>query len=338
MLHKILIIIAICAPVCISKPVHAAGKSNALLQLKVRDSTLEGKVIAGDQREFWLMSRDGRLKELSFGEVKSFDELSSRFQGYSAVEIRDQLKREFGTEYEVAAKGHYVVCARRGNAREYARLLDAIYNRFASYFRVRQLKLTKPEFPMVALVFPEHAGFARYAAGDGVRAVRGLLGYYHPHTNRVALFDPGQQAAATDAASRIHNDLAILDPWNGNRDWPTADIFAATGSSDSGLMDTMIHEGTHQIAFNMGLHTRIGDNPKWIVEGLATVFEAPGIREGSSRAKASARINRERFVWFMNYIQKRRQKNSLANFISDDKYFHASVLDGYSQAWALSFT
>ncbi|MBN1766582.1 MAG: DUF1570 domain-containing protein [Sedimentisphaerales bacterium] len=36
-----------------------------------------------------------------------------------------------------------------------------------------------------------------------------------------------------------------------------------------------IHEGTHQLAYHCGIHSIYMQNPKWLVEGLATFFEAP---------------------------------------------------------------
>ena len=42
--------------------------------------------------------------------------------------------------------------------------------------------------------------------------------------------------------------------------------------------DTIIHEAAHQTAFNTGVHTRCGDSPRWLVEGLGTMFEARKVR------------------------------------------------------------
>ena len=36
-------------------------------------------------------------------------------------------------------------------------------------------------------------------------------------------------------------------------------------------MATIVHEATHQIAFNCGLHTRLSDCPLWFSEGIADV-------------------------------------------------------------------
>jgi hypothetical protein len=98
----------------------------------------------------------------------------------------------------------------------------------------------------------------------------------------------------------------------------------------------VIHEATHQVAFNVGMHSRIGESPVWVVEGLATIFEAPGIRN-RSHDDPKSRINPYRFLSFKDFVKKRRKKKSLADFIKSDALFERSILDAYAQAWALNF-
>ena len=45
------------------------------------------------------------------------------------------------------------------------------------------------------------------------------------------------------------------------------------------LVATIVHEATHQIAFNCGLQTRLADIPLWLCEGMAVYFEAPDLTE-----------------------------------------------------------
>jgi hypothetical protein len=292
----------------------------AYLELMVQDETLRGKLIAMDKSSAWLMSREGKLNELSVRDIKGLKRISSRFEPLSSAEVRDALQREFGKGFEVAGSEHYLVCAPLGKAREYAQLFEGIYRAFHGYFSVRGFRLASPEFPLVAIVFPDHKSFDEYCKGDGLRAFRGLMGYYLRTSNRVALFDPGDGKTA-----RHSDDDSVLSGF-------------VNASIEAGLADTMIHEATHQVAFNTGLHSRVGENPKWIVEGLATVFESPGIRESASqRGKVFQRVNRERYVWFQNFAQSRRKRKSLADFVSEDTMFQTAALDAYAQAWALSF-
>ena len=125
-------------------------------------------------------------------------------------------------------------------------------------------------------------------------------------------------------------------PWMTNDgNGRTTAHFRAAVSAD--VLDTMVHEATHQAAFNTSLHSRIADTPTWVVEGLATVFEAPGIRNRPSKSTAQTRINLERFIWFRNFARTRRKEKSLADFVSRDLLYKTATLDAYSQGWALSF-
>ncbi len=63
-----------------------------------------------------------------------------------------------------------------------------------------------------------------------------VLGYYSSRSNRITLYDVGGTAAGSAA-------------WHQNA-------------------DTIIHEATHQTAYNTGVHRRFAQTPKWVVEGL----------------------------------------------------------------------
>ena len=99
--------------------------------------------------------------------------------------------------------------------------------------------------------------------------------------------------------------------------------------------DVIIHEGTHQVGFNVGIHSRLGTTPRWIVEGLATVLEPPGIR---SRGKAGKdKINEERLSWFHGDYSQRRKHGDLAKVIASDDFFGSQSLDAYSLAWSITY-
>lgn len=292
----------------------------AFLELSVKNERLRGKLVAMDDSKAWLMTREGRLHELEVKDIKGLQKISPRFQPMSSVEVRGGLRREFGKGFEVASSEHYLVCAPHEKAKEYAALFESIYRSFHGYFSVRGFRMAEPEFPLVAIVFPDQKSFDEYCQKDGFRAFPGLMGYYLRTSNRVALFDSGSAQTAS-----LHEDH------------PGSTVFV-NATIEGSLADTIVHEATHQVAFNTGLHSRVGVNPKWVVEGLATVFESPGIRESSSsRGKAFDRINKERYLWFGNYAKTRRKPKSLGTFLSSDKPFETTPLDAYAEAWALSF-
>ena len=331
----------------ISTPVYAAPP--ALIEVQVGDETLQGKVFAHSDKYFWLQSPDGRMRSLLADDVRKFRKIAPQFAGWSASIVRDNLRREFGKGFEVAGTRHYVVCApidrNRSDqkARLYAETFEELYRTFQMYFSVRGFTISEPEFPLIAIVFPDFDSFARYARAEKHDVPRTLRGYYLSSSNRVALYESPDYAAQQSQ-------------WLPTRSFPAGETnpFAEAGllvshgdspgiedqawrSFQGSLKDTMIHEGTHQVAFNTGLHSRIGANPRWLVEGLATVFEAPGIRNSGGAGPARTRINHERFLSFGDYSKSRRNPKSLETFLSSDEMFQTSVLDAYGEAWALSF-
>ena len=91
------------------------------------------------------------------------------------------------------------------------------------------------------------------------------------------------------------------------------------------------------MAYNIGVHTRFTATPRWIVEGLATMFEARGVWDSRSYQSRNDRINREQLANFKDYLAKRYKKGSLASMLTSDSLFRSDTFGAYAQAWALSF-
>lgn len=328
----------------------AFGRTPALLELVENGETRRGRLEAQDQSVCWLLDRDGRLQRVVLKAVEEYEKVSPQFRPLTATELRNQMRREFKAPLKVAGTKHYLVCAEGRKAKIYADIFEQVYRTFRRHFSTRGFKIPEPEFPLVALVFPSWKRFQEYCVADGLQVPQGLRGYYLRTSNRVALYDRGEEetAASREQAPSMPSRsgfamfekretaprLLAVEPM-GDRGFCGNLGFAA--AVESTLEGTIIHEATHQLAFNTGLHSRIGENPQWVVEGLATVFEAPGIRDSSPRLSPSTRLNRERFVWFGNYAGNRRERKSLASFIESDELFQSATLDAYSQAWALTF-
>jgi hypothetical protein len=331
----------------------ARADSQTLIELQAGKQAYQGRLLFHTDEELYLLERDGRMQRLKNADISQFRKLDDRFVKASAVEVRTQLQREFGRQFEVIGTGHYLVCGRSEQAQKYASLFEDLYRTFRGYFSVRGFKLTEPEFPLVAILFPDRAAFRAYARGDGVPASPGLQGYYLQDSNRIALFDPGVRSISSHSQflpSSVPLRSFFPEPPRagdyeiGSRRWQLPSPSAALrgsetwhGTSESDLHDTIIHEATHQVAFNLGIHSRTAPNPKWVVEGLATVFEAPGIRNAGLQYQASTRVNHERRAWFAAFRKARRIPKSLAAFIAEDNLFASATLDAYSQAWAFTF-
>jgi hypothetical protein len=288
--------------------------SPALIEMTVGEIKYVGKSVAHNEEVCCLVATDGRMTEIDLKKVAEFRQVAPTFKPLSVIDVRDQLARELGRGFEVATRGKYVVAGPPGKARQYAELLDQVHRSFTTFFSRRNFGLTEPEFPLIAIVFPDVRTFADYCRKDGMGYAPGLRGYYDAFSNRVALYDEGEPLASVDGPGEL----------SGMR-------FATI---QAGLRDTLVHEATHQLAFNMGLHSRVGENPRWVVEGLAMIFERDatgGARYGSEKS----RINEERFEWFVR--ETRGRPVPLKEFVAGDRSFRNSVLNAYSQSWAVAF-
>ncbi len=88
-----------------------------------------------------------------------------------------------------------------------------------------------------------------------------MIGYYNLQTNRVTMYDLTgvddlrQNRRRTSSASHVNQILSQ----------PEAERTVAT----------IVHEATHQLAYNSGLQTRFADNPFWVSEGLRFILRRP---------------------------------------------------------------
>ena len=100
---------------------------------------------------------------------------------------------------------------------------------------------------------------------------------------------------------------------------------------------TIVHEATHQIAYNRGMHARHSDCPLWFCEGIAVYFETPDLRSSKGWRTIGA-VNHSRLTQFWKYMP-RRPADSLITLLSKDDRFRNSetALDAYAETWALTY-
>ncbi len=99
-------------------------------------------------------------------------------------------------------------------------------------------------------------------------------------------------------------------------------------------METLAHEGTHQLTFNSGLLNREGDTPLCIVEGLGTNGEA----RKTTGPSEFGRLNLKRMDDLAR-IQRRVAWIPVRELFAHDDILRAGnsdrILLGYAQSWLL---
>jgi len=299
----LLVVTLLAWPVSTAFPDSLAGQWT--LRVDLRGRRIEATPLHASENRVLLLGRDGHLWDFPPSQAEDYSKISDSFRSYSQAEMRGQLLREFGKRFDVSGTGHYLVVHPAGQRDRWAERFEDLYRSFVHYFTARGIRPTAPRFPLVAVVFHEHKDFLRYAVKRGARPGPNVLGYYSPTTNRVLLYD----VTAGNETGRN---------WRLNA-------------------GTIIHEATHQTAFNTGIHQRTAPTPVWLAEGLATMFEAPGVYDSQRYRQQADRLNRYRLDRFQNYVRTRSQADWLVELIRSDRVFKSDADGAYAQAWALTF-
>ncbi|WP_428308455.1 DUF1570 domain-containing protein [Lacipirellula sp.] len=272
-----------------------------------------------------LKTADGAIHRLPAATIRDRKTDSEKLVPLTREELTKQLLAELPPGFRVHDSKNYIVCY--NTTRTYAEwtssLLERLQKAFIAFWKKEKSPVQAPEQPLVVLVFADQASYADYAKKDLGSSVSNIIGYYNLETNRIMMYDlTGMQAFRQNAGDRgsLHDISDLLSR-------PQAEPLVAT----------IVHEATHQIAFNCGLQTRMVANPYWLTEGMATFFETPNLDSRSSWS-GIGNVNYSRFDLFRDNYRAGKTV-SLERMLSDDKLFTTpeTAVDSYAQAWAWNY-
>ncbi len=307
----------------------APATSSAVEQITLRrddgDLHVEGRVlVTAADGGLLLETPAGALVTIEPADLLRRTSDDEPFQPLDAAALAKQVLAELPAGFEAHHTAHYVVC--HNTSRAYAQwcggVFERLYAAFTNFWSRRDFELRAPEFPLVAIVFADQEGYADYTRRELQNAAT-MLGYFNLKTNRMALVDLTGMARLRSPRSRRGSAAEI----NLLLSQPAAERSVAT----------IVHEATHQIAFNTGLSARLADIPLWSSEGLAMYFETPDLGSGKGWRTIGA-VNRVRLEQFRDYLP-RRPADSLRTLVQDDRRFRDArqAEDAYAEAWALTY-
>jgi len=304
----------------------AWGLDRVVLERHGLQQTVEGMWMATiGQGGLLLLDRQGVLWSVEPEEIVRHTQDDAPFTPLSRQEMETVLLGDLPAGFEVHTTAHYLVC--HHTSRAYARwtgtLLERLHSAFINYWSKRGFHLHQSHLPLVVVLFADRAAYRRYARPELGDAAGAVVGYYSLRTNRVTMYDlTGVQALRRGGPSRksTHEISQVLSR-------PEAEPLVAT----------VVHEATHQIAFNSGLLVRYADTPMWLNEGLAIYFETPDLTS-SSGWRGIGKVNRRRLALFRRNLP-RRTAGSLQRLIADDQAIRQvrTAANAYAEAWALNY-
>lgn len=316
-------------PIAAALAVLSCGSALAVDQVTfLRDKqqqTVAGKLLVTAQDGgLMLMSSDGALWNIEPDEIVRHAHDDEPFAPLSLSAAAKKVEADL-PGFQTVFTAHYAICY--GTSRIYAQWVGALYERlytaFSTYWTSRGVKLHDPELPMVVLVFPDQDTYAEHAKTEIGAASKSIIGFYSLRSNHVMMYD----LTGVETVRRL-----------GGRRSSTGEISQLLSRPEAeAMVATIIHEATHQLAFNRGLQARYADVPLWVSEGIALYFETPDLRNSRGWQTVGA-VNRPRLDRFREYLNDRPTK-SLESLMLNDHRFRDSrlAIDAYAEAWALTY-
>jgi hypothetical protein len=224
---------------------------------------LEGTVVIEAADGAMLLELDDQCLELLQGnEIRSRRSVDAPSSPTTPREEGKRILAELPEGFDLLVTRHYVICfdTSRAYAQWCGALFEKLHDAFINYWRKAGVEVEAPRRPLVIVIFSDRERYEAHAARDLGAAADRVVGYYNLLTNRVTTFDltGSDQLARRPAPSAARTGLEIL-----------------ASPEAAGLVSTLVHEASHQMAFNCRMHRRLAPVPVWISEGVATFFETP---------------------------------------------------------------
>jgi hypothetical protein len=272
-----------------------------------------------------LLERDGVLCAIPPEEQVKHTNDDSPFKPLTRDELTKKLLAELPAHFDVLNTAHYLIFY--DTSKSYAAwcgsLFERLYLSFTNYWSRKGFTLKEPEFPLVAIIFANPSEYIKFSRSELGDTGESIVGYFSLISNRMTMYD---------LTGVEHNGGYRM------RGGTMAQINQIPAQPQAlQTVSTIVHEATHQIAFNCGLHTRLSDCPLWFSEGIAVFFETPDLKSAKGWSGIGA-INYPRLERFQEYL-RRRPVDSLETLISTDRRFRDTKqgLDAYAEAWALTY-
>lgn len=312
---KILECTVLCLPFVLGFPATANGQSAKLFEVEVPGGRFVGLPVHWGSYDAVVLEPSGQMQFIEQRDVKVHRVLPVDFAPQSVVDARTALQNELGMNYETLVYGPYVIAAPLGQTERWRARFSRLLAGYVRYFEVRHWPLRRPDFPLSVVVYATRAEFVAYSSKQVRQLPSSVVGCYSPRSNRCALYNidlPGYAAAGA-------NDGAVTN-------WSETEA-------------TIVHEGVHQLAYNTGIHERLSIEPLWFVEGLACMFEQPGVYDlGHNHGSLDSRMDPARTQRLQSLINQPALLSQYLQSITDsDELFDRETAIAYDLSWALTF-
>lgn len=316
------VLIALFAAQLLSSPPVMKEENDGILKVIQLTSegdhqTLRGKLLVEAQDGSLLIEDNKQLLHVIPGETVAHREIFDDEYLLTPKELGQEIVAELPAGFTFLTTRHYVICydTSLGYARWSAALLERLFSGFHAFWSQAGLDVSQPKQPLIVIIYSNRNDYERAAKKEVGNASHSIVGYYNQLTNRITTYDITGSDSTDKTPSQSSHSVGTEILRN-----PRA----------SSLIATLVHEATHQLAFNAGLHLRLSPTPVWLSEGIATYFETPDLTN-SRGWRSIGTINTTR----LELVVKQFTPGLISRFIADDNPFHDpdEALVAYAHAW-----
>jgi len=227
-----------------------------------------------------------------------------------------------GASVRVRRTEHYLIAYDTDEEvlREFVARVEATFRSVLRFLDTHDIPHQPLADRLEILFFDTPAGFEAFAQRIGAE-VRGAAGFYQPRSNLAAFYNAHNAEQLVEVNGQIAQLQEQVSAAGRGRGQPAANAVSALrklrASRDRLIeaINQMVvqHEVAHQVLFNAGLHVRGADNPPWVVEGLACLFESPPSADGAGLGA----VNQYRLLNFREALTGGDWKNAKAEQYAD---------------------
>jgi hypothetical protein len=306
--------------------VDAGAVEHVLANVDGRDRELKGQTLVEDAAGGMLLETDeGGLWLLPAESIRNRTSDSESLVRVDKKQLAERLLAELGPDFQAHDAKNYVVVF--NTTRTYAKwcssLLERLQKAFLAHWKKQGFDVHEPESPLAVLVFSDRNSYMRHAKAELGPNGGNAIGYYSLFTNRIVMYDlTGMQELRRQNSNRgtLHDITLLLSQ-------PAAEPLVAT----------IVHEATHQIAFNCGLQVRLVDNPAWLTEGLAMYFETPDLSSNRSWS-GIGNVNYSRWNLYRQNANAGRERGVESLIATDNRIKESrTAVDAYAASWAWTY-
>lgn len=255
-----------------------------------------------------------------------------------------KLARLLGSDAKIRHTAHYTIAHDTDDdtLNAFITRIEATYASVLKFADRVGVPVQPPKEKLKIVFFDKFEPYGRYMKKAGIEPSQEMPGFFAPGPNRSAFYnysdaDSLKKMKEELASARESGKAARRSGQNPQVDFTKIRAWEARIDAFQDRINRQVvqHEVAHQVLYNIGLHNQIfSANPRWLLEGLAMMFETPPTA-GSSGLGA---INQLRlFRW--HELSDAKELPSLPDLVSHPELLLPSNPDvekAYTQAWALT--